>query len=514
MGNSSTHRQIMNQEKNRINWQWLMLSTVLAIVILIMLFNFSMKTSLSAQTAYEQEMLDVVTEYAEKMNIELDKITAAGTPVAKLLATEKLTNELRTKMLLSVKNYTNAEQVLLCQRSGAAVDETAKDRNIRNKSYYTKVLAAYETTYIFANAEENDGESAIISAIPIGTTKDDVLLIYYPADRLNEYIKPIVEFGEHCFYTIVDAEDNTLLSFHEESKYLQNGKLWDNLKEADTTEIAKVRNRLHNGNSGVLVTSVEGDEKALVYVSTGINGWSIVVGVNKSFVDKRSQDAWKDIKSMLYELLAVVAAFLMVVLILNLISKYYNAEKNRELQEKADTDLLTGLNNKLATERKIKEYMEMHPEAICAMFVLDIDNFKKINDTMGHAFGDQVLRSFGNQICSIFRVSDIVGRTGGDEFIIFLKNLPEEAQMYREAEKLTRFFEGFTIGEYVKYSATASIGAAVFSKDGKDFESLYKSADNALYKAKKRGKNQIAYYRDRAEDTDKDEKSRVGMEGA
>lgn len=67
----------------------------------------------------------------------------------------------------------------------------------------------------------------------------------------------------------------------------------------------------------------------------------------------------------------------------------------------------------------------------------------------------------------------------------------------KEAQKLEYFFKNFQVGEYVKYSATASIGAAVFPADGEDFEALYKSADQALYKAKKRGKNQIAFYDDR-----------------
>ena len=67
----------------------------------------------------------------------------------------------------------------------------------------------------------------------------------------------------------------------------------------------------------------------------------------------------------------------------------------------------------------------------------------------------------------------------------------------REAQKLVNFFKNFQVGEYVKYSATASIGAAVFPADGADFDTLYMAADQALYKAKKRGKNQLAFYDDR-----------------
>ena len=160
-------------------------------------------------------------------------------------------------------------------------------------------------------------------------------------------------------------------------------------------------------------------------------------------------------------------------------------------------DLLTGLSNKIATERKIKEYIKESPNELGMMFVIDIDNFKKINDTMGHAFGDEVLRTLGKHIGENFRVTDIIGRTGGDEFTIFLKSLKDDAITLREAKKLADFFKEFEAGEYVKYSATASIGAAVFPQDGEDFETLYKAADRALYKAKERGKNQLAFYDDR-----------------
>ena len=132
------------------------------------------------------------------------------------------------------------------------------------------------------------------------------------------------------------------------------------------------------------------------------------------------------------------------------------------------------------------------------MFLFDIDNFKKINDTMGHAFGDEVLRSLGVQIGAIFRASDIVGRVGGDEFMVFLKDITSDEDIMKEAGKVEAFFKSFQAGEYVKYKATASIGVAIFPQEGEDFETLYKAADQGLYKAKKRGKNQLAFYRDRA----------------
>ena len=80
--------------------------------------------------------------------------------------------------------------------------------------------------------------------------------------------------------------------------------------------------------------------------------------------------------------------------------------------------------------------------------------------------------------------------------MIFLKGVSEKDSVRREAKKVEQFFKNFQAGEYVKYAATASIGVAIFPQEGNDFETLYKAADQGLYKAKKRGKNQLAFYRD------------------
>ena len=170
--------------------------------------------------------------------------------------------------------------------------------------------------------------------------------------------------------------------------------------------------------------------------------------------------------------------------------------QKKELENKADTDLLTGLNNKLATERKIKNYIAQNPQVQSMMFLLDVDNFKTINDTMGHAFGDEVLSTLGEEISSIFRASDIIGRVGGDEFMIFLKGVPTREVVRKEAKKVEDFFKTFQVGENVKYAVRASIGVAVFPHEGTDFETLYKAADQGLYKAKRRGKGQLAFYED------------------
>ncbi|RFT76886.1 GGDEF domain-containing protein, partial [Adlercreutzia equolifaciens] len=95
-----------------------------------------------------------------------------------------------------------------------------------------------------------------------------------------------------------------------------------------------------------------------------------------------------------------------------------------ELRRRAELDALTGLYNHTETERRAELYLVDKPDTICAMFIIDVDNFKLVNDGQGHLFGDAVLAELAAGMKKITRKSDVIGRIGGDEFAMFLKDLP------------------------------------------------------------------------------------------
>lgn len=226
-----------------------------------------------------------------------------------------------------------------------------------------------------------------------------------------------------------------------------------------------------------------------------------MVGIDESYLSGIQQSFRGPIVDLIVKISISIAAALIVITVINVLVRIKVSEHSKVLEDKADTDLLTDLNNKMATERKIREYMEQYPDKQGVLFVLDVDNFKKINDTMGHAFGDEVLRNLAVRLQSMFRATDIVGRTGGDEFMVFLKDIRDITMIEREGKKIEQFFHQFEVGEYVKYSVTASVGAAVFPGDGNTFENLYKSADNALYVSKRHGKISLRSTKSRKRDT-------------
>lgn len=165
-----------------------------------------------------------------------------------------------------------------------------------------------------------------------------------------------------------------------------------------------------------------------------------------------------------------------------------------DLRRRAERDALTGLYNREETERQIRTCLESEPGGLCALFMIDTDNFKQINDTHGHIFGDAVLAELAAGMRKLTRRTDVVGRIGGDEFTIFLKDISSIDAAIQKAEDLTRMFHELFQDDKHKIQVSCSIGAAFYPKDGVDFQSLYQSADLALYQAKKQGKNQYVLY--------------------
>ncbi len=165
-----------------------------------------------------------------------------------------------------------------------------------------------------------------------------------------------------------------------------------------------------------------------------------------------------------------------------------------DLRRRAELDALTGLYNHAEMERRAQQYLEGNPQTTCAMFIIDVDNFKRVNDGQGHLFGDAVLTELAAGMKRQTRKSDVIGRIGGDEFAVFLKDIPSAQMAEEKAQQLLDLFEHLFQGEKQPVEVTCSIGLALYPWDGRDFQTLYHRADLALYQAKSLGKNRCARF--------------------
>ena len=166
---------------------------------------------------------------------------------------------------------------------------------------------------------------------------------------------------------------------------------------------------------------------------------------------------------------------------------------NTQLQNMADTDVLTGLLSRRAFIGKMERIISraQHNNTALSFLVMDIDNFKNINDTYGHFIGDELLKAFAAVMKDCFRTEDIIGRLGGEEFAVAISNI-DNASALKVAERLRREIEMVSIlSNDTSVSTTISIGIAYRHQDVNGYETLFREADAALYRAKNTGRNSI-----------------------
>ncbi|NPU84972.1 MAG: diguanylate cyclase [Syntrophaceae bacterium] len=160
-------------------------------------------------------------------------------------------------------------------------------------------------------------------------------------------------------------------------------------------------------------------------------------------------------------------------------------------------DPLTGLPNRALLQDRVETALAVAVRAKrqAALLVLDLDRFKEVNDTFGHALGDQLLTEVAGRLRQAVRESDTVARLGGDEFVVFLPEIGGDKAALRVAEKiLESFTKDFVLEGHSIHSST-SIGIAYYPEDGKDCKTLLRKADEAMYRAKEEGGNRCIQIR-------------------
>jgi diguanylate cyclase (GGDEF)-like protein len=170
-------------------------------------------------------------------------------------------------------------------------------------------------------------------------------------------------------------------------------------------------------------------------------------------------------------------------------------ESEKKLYKMAYYDSLTGLHNR----QWFMEYLNKSIHGaqrriyLIGVFFIDLDSFKSINDTMGHSFGDHVLRLLAQRLSSCIRGEDAIARFSGDEFLIMVSNISNMEDLRKITARIMRVFKTPITLQNIEYFISASVGVAVYPEDGLDAETLIKNAEIAMYIAKNKGKNQYVF---------------------
>lgn len=171
-------------------------------------------------------------------------------------------------------------------------------------------------------------------------------------------------------------------------------------------------------------------------------------------------------------------------------------QTQKQIEYIAQHDALTNLPNRLLSKLRFEQdWLEaIRSRTSIALLYIDLDNFKEINDTLGHSAGDEFLKVISDRLKRVVRKVDTVSRQGGDEFLIIVKDIKDNRDIVAIAEKtITSVARSVSLSN-TQFECSGSVGISIYPDDGRDYETLLKKADLAMFHAKEKGKNNFQFY--------------------
>ena len=333
----------------------------------------------------------------------------------------------------------------------------------------------YEDGYLassYANKINEDILNIKIASIIYSTSYDKDI-----AENLKVYGKNIEDnINKYKLLHNLSEEEKRIIDQFMESNTIYSNKVKKMIDDIDKSKIVKddeIQQIISFGD-----TRIELSKKLINYANGHVE-----------MLNKQS----KDVKTMvMYTViiinLAMISLFLLMMFVVTKIcekAEYY-----------AFYSSITGLPNKeYAINTIAKDISNLYRDRFGIIISLDIDNFKAVNDTLGHDSGDKLLKQVGKRFKRAIHLQDHVYHMGGDEFLFLINSVYDKNQAEFMIKKIQNVFkEPFQIeGKNIDY-VTASLGVAIINQDGNDFETLYNNADDAMYEAKRLGKNRHLFY--------------------
>ena len=370
--------------------------------------------------------------------------------------------------------------------------------NILRKQYFKDAIVGDVAIGLKYSDEENDIPE-IIYAVPIyqGETISGVLVGSERQTEVNEHLMTD-SFGGLGASFIIDSEGNIILSsVNGEDMIGDSANYLKYLTDANVGDADGLFRQAQAGSAdeqaNVHRVRIDNTEYIIIKNSVAYNGWNHILQVDASFVNSQRTRISNYVLILLLVVLVSVCAVIAVLFRMQ-------AWADR-LKTKAERDLLTNLLNKKTFEFGVENILSnQSTDEIGALLIIDLDNFKSVNDTMGHMVGDKVLSGVADGMRETFRQQDYLGRIGGDEFAVYLtfRNTSDEKERYdvirSRADLLCARIGTIAQKLNLDINISCSIGIALNPEHGTTYEQLYKSADDALYQSKNSGKNRYSIF--------------------
>ena len=486
---------LMKKKKNiTVNYVAAILVFVLALTMSLSIFLVNIQQSIdtNSQTAMTTSVSQQSSHILSILNIHYGFLNSMAD---KMGQASELMSKGNKALLVSMTENTDFERTALIEPDGTAHYDNGAEKNVSQRRYFQEAISGRET---LSDPLESsvDQETRVILGVPVYKDGDVVAVLggSYNVTALSRMLFNDVFDGSG--YSLIINKDGQIIAYDGDSAGLKITygdnffKSYENQTHLTQSSLSQVKNDFATGKNGLIKlrnASDSSSDQYLAYTRLGLNNWMIcyVIPVSEA---QRSYDFIKSDETILLGVFCIFVLMLIFYIIHN------NRKKNEELLKDAQTDGLTGALNKRATEAYINEILEQMPQEKGTFIILDVDKFKEVNDQYGHAVGDIVLCELGKLLRRHFRGDDIVGRIGGDEFVIYMRKTESKESASTRIEKLLENIKLLSFVEMDHKHISISVGIAFAPEHGNCYMDLYKNADTALYETKQHGRDDYHIY--------------------
>ena len=376
--------------------------------------------------------------------------------------------------------YTDAYRIGVANAQGTIYYGDGKRINISGNPSYKELLQGKKVTSSVAE-KDLGGKDALVLGVPI--FKDEQVVGAVCAEYTQETLGKMVNTRETkgVGATLVFQKDGRLVaSYPGMENYNTIYAMLETMTFENGASVSDMQKQVQENKSGVMQYNNKGVERLLYYTPVGNDEWYIVSIVDANSFQRSAHQINKN------GLILAIAAGILFLMILILFSRILTARRNEMMELQRDP--LTGAWSRKWAEEKVRRSMKEKADSAfynCCIF-LDVDDFKKINDSYGHLIGDQRLRHLAALLKESLREDDIVSRYGGDEFCLWLWNIAKSEHAKKIAENLIT--EVRQDGQM-----RISVGVTIYREED-TCDAMVKRADEALYMAKEKGKDQVVIF--------------------
>ena len=364
-----------------------------------------------------------------------------------------------------------------------------KNEMVLGKTYYQDAI---ESWILPARKSIRSKDGALLGVISAAIKITEIL------PRLNELTqKKQLHYDQSTPFQSVLIHDESL-SYAYISGITDHNVLKSIINTPIPPKLFEVHKKLIEQQTGLTLEDIKNQPVSLEYQSPDTRGdtkmysllyipkyrlWSMTFLPRSHFVDQMQG-------TLKHYLIAFITVLIVIFLLFRYIHKF-EINNRKQLLQQANHDFLTGLHNRLFLEYAEPKWIYEGAKPFSVIF-MDLDNFKNINDSYGHSYGDEILIQVADRIRSFFNKENLICRQGGDEFIILFQKTSQRKLEKMAQQLLDLISLPYKLDQY-KFSIGASIGICRYPNDGDSFDSLFSAADTAMYEAKNKKNNYFVF---------------------